>query len=85
LFARISTSWIGGKELRAGDPLFYIENGKRYLLGFANAVNLWDNFSNTRTDKVLLFTDSDIKSILDKIGSVDPEAQKRIRKNVLAK
>ena len=85
IFARISTSWIGGKELRAGDPLFYVENGTRYLLGFGNAVNLWDNFSGTRTDEVLLFTHSDIKDILDKVGSVDPEAQNRIRKNVLAK
>ena len=85
VFAKISTSWIGGKELRAGDPLFYIENGRRYLLGFGNAVNLWDNFSDTRTDKVLLFTHNDIKDILNTIKTVDPKAEARIRKNVLAK
>ena len=83
IYAKISTSWIGGKELRAGDPLFYVQDGRRYLLGFGNATNLWDNFSNTRTDNVLLFTYSDIADIVNRIESIDPAAKNRIWKNIL--
>ena len=72
-------------KLRAGDPLFYIENGNKYLLGFANATNLWDNFDKTRTDKVILLTESDKQEIISKIKSVDPIASKRIEKSILAK
>ncbi len=85
VLAKLSTTWIGGKELRAGDPLFYVENGEKYLLGFANATNLWDNFSNTRTDKVILFNYADVREIFDKIKSVDPEAAARVEKNLLVK
>lgn len=85
IIARISASFIRGKLLRAGDPLFYIKNGKRYLLGFANATNLWDNFDNTRTDRVILLTNSDTRQIWEKINSVDPKAAKRIQDNLLVK
>ncbi len=86
LFAKISTTWIGGKDLRAGDPLFYVEKGKRYLLGFGYAINLWDNFENVaRTDKVLLFTHDDIKDIFYTIRPIDLEASNRIIENVFIK
>ena len=78
---------VKSAKLRAGDPLFYIENGNKYLLGFANATNLWDNFDNdnTRTNKVILLAESDKQEIISKINSVDPVAGKRIEKSILAK
>lgn len=85
VFATISASLIYGKEVRAGDPLFYIERGKKYLFGFANATNLWDNFPHTRTDKVLVFTFSDIKEMTEKIQPIDRDVALRIRQNMLFK
>ena len=85
LMATISATLVSPRLIRAGDPLFYVNNGKKYLLGFARATNLWDNFDNTRTDRVILLTNSDKKEILSKIKSVDSEAAARIEKNIFVK
>ena len=85
IIATVSSTWVYPKLLRAGDPLFFIKEGKRYLLGFGNAVNLWDNFDKTRSDKVILLTKSDKEEIIKKIKSVDSKAAARIEKNSLVK
>lgn len=83
--ATVSSTWIKPKLLRTGDPLFYIENGQKYLLGFGKAANLYDNFDATRTDKVVLLTNSDKDEIINKIKSVDPDSAARIEKDILVK
>ena len=85
IFVRVSKSWIAPKELRAGDPLFYVENGKRHLLGFGYATNLWDNFDGSRTDKVYIFDYSDIRDIFETVRSVDKAAEARIVANLVRK
>ncbi|MBO7605019.1 MAG: hypothetical protein J6S61_00945, partial [Elusimicrobiaceae bacterium] len=76
-------------KLRAGDPLFYTQKGKKYLLGFAKAINHIDNAQKSnykvRTDNVILLTGSDKQEIINKIKSVDPEAATRIEKRALVK
>lgn len=85
MLAQVSSTLFYPKLLRAGDPLFYVENGQKYLLGFANATNLWDNFDGTRTDKVILLTYPDTRLIWEKVNSIDPKAAKRIHDNILVK
>ena len=76
----VTLDWI--KAVRAGDPLFYIANGKEYLLGFGKAVNLNDRNEEARTYEVSLLTDFDRQEILDKITTIDAKAAKRIEKNI---
>lgn len=83
MLAQVSSTLFYPKLLRAGDPLFFVKDGQKYLLGFGNAVNLWDNFDGTRTDKVILLKNT--RLIWEKINSVDPKAAKRIHDNLLVK
>ena len=73
--------WI--KQVRAGDPLFYIEDGKEYLLGLGYAVNLDDRESEARTDQVRLLTVQDQEEIINKVRSVDEKAAVRLENNIL--
>ena len=73
--------WI--KQVRAGDPLFFVEGGREYLMGFGDAVNLPDGRDGARAYKVSLLTDSDKNEILNQISKVDKATAKRIENNSL--
>ena len=76
----VTLDWI--KQVRAGDPLFYLSNGKEYLLGFGKAVNLDDRKEEARSYEVSLLTDLDKNEILNKISAIDKKAAKRIEENI---
>ncbi len=76
----VTLDWI--KQVRAGDPLFYLANGKEYLLGFGKAVNLDDRKEEARSYEVSLLTDLDKNEILNNISAIDKKAAKRIEENI---
>lgn len=77
----VTLDWV--KQVRAGDPLFYLENGKEYLMGLGYAVNLDDRKEEARTYQVRLLTTQDEAEILSKVKSVDAKAATRLEKNIL--